>query len=532
LLPTTKPTMHRTVKLAVATLCALGLPQLSTRAGTYTANFNDGATPAGMTLSGVAKIVAAGGVNNSGYLSLTDAAGSLAGNVSIAEIEPDAIGGFRATMKLRIGNGSGRPADGFSVSFGSDVNDAGGGEEGSGNGLRIAVDTYDNGGGEAPAIDVYWAGAVIAHTLWDGATGVPIPQVIDPATGLVASLQTGTVFADLVIDLHPNGTLDLAYKGITVYTNLSIPGYTPTAGHFVLAARTGGESETHWLDDISITTVPPITGAASITTQPADASGPERGSASFRVVPGGAPPHTFQWFTNNVAVDGEVGQSLTLSGLTTGLNGLKVKVNVVNGEGNIDSREAILTVVPDTIKPTVVKAQASDSFKDVTLTFSEDLDPLSAADKSNYSITGLTIDSATLVGTRSVKLITSAQTQGTPYTVSVTGVKDTAATANTIVAASTIQFSSFAFQTGGLRMDVFLLPELANATDVASLINSEKYVNNTPDLTFYVRTASSRPIYGGGTIDQYGGRLSGWINRPKRRTIIYLSAAMICRSFI
>jgi hypothetical protein len=42
-------------------------------------------------------------------------------------------------------------------------------------------------------------------------------------------------------------------------------------------------------------------------------------------------------------------------------------------------------------------------------------------------------------------------------------------------------------------------------------VASDKYVNNAPDLTFYVRSASSRPVYGGGVLDQYGGRLSGWI---------------------
>src|SRR4051812_26312122 len=104
--------MHRTIKVAVAALCALCLPHLSSRAGTFTANFDDGATPSGMTLSGVAKVVPTGGAGGTGYLSLTDAAASLSGTVSIADLDTNEIvGGFRASMKLRIGNGSGRPAD-------------------------------------------------------------------------------------------------------------------------------------------------------------------------------------------------------------------------------------------------------------------------------------------------------------------------------------------------------------------------------------------------------------------------------------
>ena len=70
-------------------------------------------------------------------------------------------------------------------------NDAGGGEDGSGSGFRVVVDTYDNGGGEAPAIDIMWSGVVVAHTLSAGALATPIPQVIDPATGAPACVANG-----------------------------------------------------------------------------------------------------------------------------------------------------------------------------------------------------------------------------------------------------------------------------------------------------------------------------------------------------
>jgi hypothetical protein len=505
--------MYRPLKITAALLIALGLPQLACRAGTFTANFNDGATPTGMTLSDPAKIVATGGVNNSGYLSVNDAVGNLNGSALIDDLDASApIGGFTATMKIRIADGNAQPADGFSFSFGPDVQASGGGEEGSGSGLRVVLDTYDNSGGEAPALDVAWGGTIFAHTKWAGITTLTDPPVIDPATGQPASLQTGGQWVDLKIDLHPNGTLDVAYKGIVVYTNLIIPGYTPTSGSFVLSARTGGSFETHWVDDLSITTVPPITGVPTIITQPADASAPERGSASFSVLPNGAPPFTFQWFTNGVAVQDATAASLTLSALTMDLNNLKVKVNIANGEGNIDSREAILTVVPDTLKPTIVKAQSSDTFTEVSVLFSEDVDPISAANKDNYTISGgVTVTDVTLIGSSAVKLTTSTQAQGAAYTLTVNNVKDIAATPNSIAANSTANFSSFSYQTGGLRMDIFLLPELAGATDVASLLASDKYINNAPDLTYYVPQFSSRSVYGGGTIDQYGGRLAGWI---------------------
>lgn len=501
--------MYRPVKITAALLLALGLPPLTSKAGTFTANFDDGATPAGMTLADSAKIVATGGVNNTGYLSLTDALGSLNGTALLDDLDGgNPIGGFTATMKLRIGDGGSQPADGFSISFGTDVQASGGGEEGSGTGLRVILDTYDNGAGEAPALDIAWGGTIFAHTKWSGVTVLTDPPVVDPATGEAASLQTGAVWAPLKIDLHPNGLLDVVYKGIVVYTNLVVPGYTPTAGQFAFSGRTGGSLETHWIDDLSITTVEPITGAATIVTQPADASGPERGNVTFSVVPNGAPPISFQWSTNGVAVQDATGSTLTLTGLTMDLNNLKVKVNVSNAEGAIDSRDAILTVIPDTLKPTIVKAQASESFTDVTVLFSEDVDPVSAANKDNYTIAGLTVNSATIVGPRVVKLTTTTQTQGTAYTVTVNNVKDIAATANTIAANSTAAFSSFAYQTGGLRMDVFT--DITGGT-VADLQNAQKFIDNAPDLTFYTREFSSRPVYGNAGPDNYGGRLSGWI---------------------
>ncbi|HUS09554.1 MAG TPA: Ig-like domain-containing protein, partial [Pyrinomonadaceae bacterium] len=501
--------MYRPVKITAALLLALGLPPLTSKAGTFNANFDDGATPAGMTLADSAKIVATGGVNNTGYLSLTDALGSLNGTALLDDLDGgNPIGGFTATMKLRIGDGGGQPADGFSISFGPDVQASGGGEEGSGTGLRVILDTYDNAGGEAPALDIAWGGTIFAHTKWTGVTVLTDPPVVDPATGEPASLQTGSTWAPLKIDLHPNGLLDVVYKGIVVFTNLVVPGYTPTAGQFAFSGRTGGSLETHWIDDLSITTVAPITGAATITTQPADTSAPERGNVTFSVVPNGAPPISFQWSTNGVAVQDATGSTLTLSGLTMDLNNLKVKVNVSNAEGAIDSREATLTVTPDTLKPTIVKAQASETFTDVTVLFSEDVDPVSAALKDNYTIAGLTVNSATIVGPRVVKLTTTTQTQGTAYNVVVNNVKDTAATPNTIAANSSAAFTSFAYQTGGLRMDIFT--DITGST-VPDLQNAQKFIDNAPDLTYYVRQFSSRPVFGGGVLENYGGRLSGWI---------------------
>jgi len=62
-------------------------------------------------------------------------------------------------------------------------------------------------------------------------------------------------YANLVIRVNENGTLDLQYKGNAIFNGLPLPGYTPLAGgRFGLGARTGGQNETHWVDNIAIAT--------------------------------------------------------------------------------------------------------------------------------------------------------------------------------------------------------------------------------------------------------------------------------------
>ena len=82
-----------------------------------------------------------------------------------------------------------RPAEGLSISIGSDLPDTIRlAEEGAGEGIRICFDTWDSGGGEAPAIDV-WRGndgdGPTVYIPFDDTAGVPGPlawSVIPNAT--------------------------------------------------------------------------------------------------------------------------------------------------------------------------------------------------------------------------------------------------------------------------------------------------------------------------------------------------------------
>ncbi|MFZ5351278.1 MAG: beta strand repeat-containing protein [Bacillota bacterium] len=95
--------------------------------------------------------------------------------------------------------------------------------------------------------------------------------------------------------------------------------------------------------------------------------------------------------------------------------------------------------IADTTAPTAVSAASVDNKTvDVTFTDANRLDVASATNVANYTIAGLTVESAAVAG-KVVTLTTSAQTSGTVYTVSVVGVKDVAG--NAITSAKTATFA-------------------------------------------------------------------------------------------
>src|SRR5262245_58792275 len=136
--------------LRPVSVLALGLLSQSAIAGTFSSNFNTDPTADGVDIRTPAKWVASGSYDGSGYISVTDAIGSQQGTIVLPDFDSGAnVAGFTFRTKIRIGGGTGRPADGFSFSFAdpTDALVAGGtvGEEGTGSGLSVNFDTWDNG---------------------------------------------------------------------------------------------------------------------------------------------------------------------------------------------------------------------------------------------------------------------------------------------------------------------------------------------------------------------------------------------------
>jgi hypothetical protein len=203
--------------------------------------YDTGAAPPGTILAGSANIKPSGSHNGSGFLELTPAVGSQQGSI----VYPDVLNGgevqrFTALFKVFVGQGSGNPADGYSFNLASDLPadpaaPASFGEEGVGSGLTVAFDTYDNGNAEAPAFSLKWQGTEFAS------------KVVPKAT-LVNNKWT-----DVVISVNAAGNITVQHDNVKHFDNEPIPGWAPIAGAMVgLGGRTGGELETHWVDDLKV----------------------------------------------------------------------------------------------------------------------------------------------------------------------------------------------------------------------------------------------------------------------------------------
>jgi len=202
--------------------------------------------------NGVALYGAAFRDNTSGTLVLTPGVGSVQGAVVIEAPDPAAvIAGFAASFRSRIDQASPVPADGFSFNWATDLTNGtvAQAEEGSGSGLSVCFDLFDNGGGEGPAIDVKWRGQLVAR--------LPVAA---------ADLVAASNWVEVLVRLNPDGVLDVVYNCRSVFTRQVVTGFVPQVGaRFSFAARTGGSWARHSLDDIAIEVYPqPVLNLSAI----------------------------------------------------------------------------------------------------------------------------------------------------------------------------------------------------------------------------------------------------------------------------
>ncbi len=214
---------------------------------------------------------ASGGVDDTGYLSLTDATnGTRAAIIFDDPTGGKPIEGLNFSVDCRIGGGTDQPADGFSVNIvrpsdpllqgaggvgyaASPTNEADLPEEGSQTGLGIGFDAWYSGGTDVIGFSVRVDGELV--------TQVPAPTLNGEADD-IESLQTGPLNVDdplseltwqpFEVDLTPAGELTISWKGEVIVDALPV-NYFPGPGQIVFGARTGDANQHHHFDNLSLT---------------------------------------------------------------------------------------------------------------------------------------------------------------------------------------------------------------------------------------------------------------------------------------
>ena len=147
-------------------------------------------------------------------------------------------------------------------------------EEGTGNGLIVSFDTWDNVSAavdSAHAIAVKVGGVLVAtQSVGEPREGGRAPEtslITDPATGLPMTLYTGADFAPVVFRLNHDQTLDLWYKNVLIFNKVPVPGYTPQVGaNLLFAARTGEPTKLISSTTSTSPPTPPLCSMAWSTT--------------------------------------------------------------------------------------------------------------------------------------------------------------------------------------------------------------------------------------------------------------------------
>jgi hypothetical protein len=224
------------------------------------------------------------GPSTNGCFVLTDAVNDQRGIILFPDFDSGlVVKAFKFSGDMRIGAGSGSPADGFSICFARAddpllINNNGSGwaaslcgeadlpEEGTQTGLAVCFDAWNSDCGDVIGLTIRVDNAIVTNI------SLPYANLAPSNPNFASSLQTGPNNAGLAgltwqplsVEYTTNGLLSVAYKGVTLLTNCITP-FSPTVGRLILGGRTGGYYQNQHIDNIRIDTIPattPVVGPA------------------------------------------------------------------------------------------------------------------------------------------------------------------------------------------------------------------------------------------------------------------------------
>ena len=186
-----------------------------------------------------------------------------------------------------------------------------------------------------------------------------------------------------------------------------------------------------------------------------------------------------------------------------------------NGNGLTNLQEFQKGLEPcDTTKPEVVSASTTGTFDTVKITFSKELDPTTATNAANYTISPSLAITAVTYKSKVVTLTTAKQTAGgTAYTVTVKGIKDVSnfevpADKNSatffsylMTTQGMLKFSYWGSAFGGTQID---------GTTVDLLTSDPRYPAS-PDAVGAVYRFSSRDFFPDDTHEYFGATMEGFL---------------------
>ncbi len=173
----------------------------------------------------------------------------------------------------------------------------------------------------------------------------------------------------------------------------------------------------------------PVSEPIVILQEPADQTVLQTRPVTFSVQIQGSPPYTVQWRRNGEPIPEATQVSYTIPSVSLDLNGAAYSVVVSNATSSATSRNAVLTVTPDTQAPSLVSATIQDTSA-FRLIFDEPLDPAQAGLASGYTATTeegpLTVVEVELLENgQQVRLVLGQPAAGT-LTIGFNGVRDLA----------------------------------------------------------------------------------------------------------
>ncbi len=184
----------------------------------------------------------------------------------------------------------------------------------------------------------------------------------------------------------------------------------------------------------------------SIAEQPQNSSAIEGQTATFTVKPVNTDLVSYQWHRNGIDLPGATSLTLNYGPVMLQDNGAKFSVTLSNRLGSTNSSEAVLTVLPDSVAPTLVAALNLGT-NQIRLDFSEPVSSATATSTANYQLNnGASVTSAVLANSgQTVLLSTTPMTYGITYTLKVNNVTDLAEAQNVIAPGSSLVFTAIEY---------------------------------------------------------------------------------------